>query len=84
MRQVSMYVTSWCLYCDQAKELLRSLGVSWIETNIDETGMSRAQLAALTGGFTVPQIVINGKTVGGYDELYVLNQSGRLQELLEA
>ncbi|MCH7534290.1 MAG: phosphomethylpyrimidine synthase ThiC, partial [Bacteroidetes bacterium] len=48
MSQVSMYVTSWCFYCHQAKQLLRSLGVTWIETNIEETGMTRAQLAELT------------------------------------
>ena len=84
MSQVRMYVTSWCPSCQQAKKLLRSLGVSWIETNIEKRGITRAQLAELTGDFTVPQIVIDGKTVGGYDDLYALDQSGRLQELLEA
>ncbi|MEE9161952.1 MAG: glutaredoxin domain-containing protein [Candidatus Neomarinimicrobiota bacterium] len=83
MSQVKMYVTTWCPYCEQAKRLLRSLDVSWSETNIEEEGLSRAELAQLTGGFTVPQIVINGKSVGGFDDLYALNQSGRLGALLE-
>ncbi len=83
MSQVKMYVTTWCPYCEQAKRLLRSLDVSWSETNIEEEGLSRAELAQLTGGFTVPQIVINGKSIGGFDDLYALNQSGRLGALLE-
>ncbi len=82
MSQVKMYVTTWCPYCEQAKRLLRSLDVSWSETNIEDEGLSRAELAQLTGGFTVPQIVINGKSIGGFDDLYALNQSGQLGALL--
>ncbi len=82
MSEVKMYVTTWCPYCEQAKRLLRSLDVSWSETNIEEKGLSRAELAQLTGGFTVPQIVIDGKSIGGFDDLYALNQSGQLEALL--
>ena len=83
MARINMYVTTWCPYCEQAKQLLQSLGASWEETNIDQTGMTRAELAGLTGGFTVPQIVINGQPIGGYDELYTLNVAGQLQDLLQ-
>lgn len=83
MARINMYVTTWCPYCAQAKQLLRSLGASWEETNIDQMGMTRAELAGLTGGYTVPQIVINGQPIGGFDDLYALNVSGRLHDLLQ-
>ena len=83
MAQINLYVTTWCPYCEQAKQLLQSLDASWEETNIEQTGMTRAELAELTGGFTVPQIVIDGQPIGGYDDLYTLNLSGGLQDLLQ-
>jgi glutaredoxin len=83
MAEISMYVTTWCPYCSLARNLLESLEVAWKEINIEREGISRAQLADLTGRFTVPQIVINGKSVGGYTELYALNQSGQLKLLLQ-
>ncbi len=82
MARINMYVTTWCPYCSRAKRLLRSLGASWEETNIQRTGMTRVELAELTGGFTVPQIIINGQPIGGYDDLYTLHASGQLQHLL--
>ena len=50
-----MYVTSWCSYCEQARVLLDSLGLSWEEINIGKQGISRAELAERTGSFTVPR-----------------------------
>lgn len=82
MAQISMYATSWCNYCTMARELLKSLSVEWTETDIDNAGISRKQLYELTGGSTVPQIVINGQTVGGYRELSMLHRSGALEKLL--
>ena len=82
MARINRYVTTWCPYCKRAQQLLQSLGASWEETNIERTGMTRAELAELTGGFTVPQIIINGQPIGGYDDLHTLNASGRLQDLL--
>ncbi len=83
MARISMYVTNWCPYCQQAKRLLESIGVTWKEINIELEGLSRVQLAKITGGHTVPQILINGKTVGGYTDLFGLYQSGQLQTMLE-
>jgi len=54
------------------------------EINIEEIDMSREQLAELTGGMSVPQIVINDTSIGGFDNLMMMNQSGKLEELLNA
>jgi glutaredoxin 3 len=79
-----MYVTNWCPYCTQAKRLLESIDVEWDEINIEQQGMSREELSKITGGHTVPQIVIGDTPVGGYTELWALQQSGKLAELLAA
>lgn len=82
MVQIDMYVTTWCPYCTQAKRLLESLGQEWKEINIEREGLSRGDLARLTGGQTVPQIVIGDQSIGGFSELFALHQSGNLQALL--
>ena len=61
-----------------AKKLLDDKGLSYEEINIEESGLSRDDLVKLTGGNTVPQIVINDKAIGGYDQLLKLNQEGKL------
>ena len=61
-----------------AKKLLDDKDLSYEEINIEEAGMSRDDLIKLTGGYTVPQIVINDKVIGGMDQLLQLNQEGRL------
>ena len=58
------------------------MGVSYEEINIEEENLSRDDLAKLTGGYTVPQIIINDNPIGGFDELLQLNQSGKLKEFL--
>jgi glutaredoxin 3 len=66
-----------------ARNLLHSLELVWHEIDMDKEGITRADLARLTGRFTVPQIIINGRPVGGYEDLYLLNQSGKLKDMLE-
>ena len=50
------------------------------EINIDEIGMSRDALMKLTGGYTIPQIIINDKPIGGFEQLLILNQKNELNE----
>ena len=64
--------------------MLDGKGLSYEEINIEETDMSREQLAEITGGMTVPQIVVNGTNIGGFDKLIMLSQSGALEKLLNA
>ena len=58
------------------------MGMFYKEINIEEQGLSRDDLAKLTGGYTVPQIIINDNPIGGFNELLQLNQSGKLKDLL--
>ncbi len=75
---IKIYSTSWCGYCRNAKRLLDERGLSYDEIDIEEIGWSRDDLYDLTGGRTVPQIVINAKPVGGYDDLLKLDHEGKL------
>ena len=51
--------------------------------DIEKQGLSRDDLAQITGGHTVPQIIINDKAIGGFNALLQLNYSGKLKELLK-
>ena len=82
---VKIYMTNWCPYCRSAKTLLNNKGVSYEELNIDELGMTRNDLYDLTGGRTVPQIIINENSIGGFDDLFdeavrlvVMHQQGSI------
>ena len=76
----TIYTTNWCAYCKAAKQLLSSRGFDFSEINLEEKGMDREDLFELTGGRTVPQILINGKAIGGFDDLQKLHTSGKLIE----
>ena len=76
----TIYTTNWCAYCKAAKQLLRSRGFDFSEINLEEKGMDREVLYELTGGRTVPQILMNGNPIGGFDDLQKLDASGKLTE----
>ena len=76
-----MYTTRWCGYCVRAKSLLESRGIAYDEVNLDEEPDFRRRLLDLTGGWTVPQILIDDEPIGGYTELWRLDRSGALDEL---
>ena len=63
--------------------MLDDIGMSYEEINIEKEGLNRDDLSTLTGGYTVPQIIINDIPIGGFNELLQLNQSGKLKELLD-
>ena len=84
MARVQMYTTRWCGYCVRAKALLQSRGIPFEEINLDDDPQFRQKLLDLTGGWTVPQILIDGRPIGGYTELWELDRSGRLGEQLAA
>ena len=75
---IKLYSTSWCGPCKNAKRLLDERGLSYDEIDIDEIGWSRDDLYDLTGGRTVPQIVIVEKPIGGYGDLLKLDREGKL------
>jgi glutaredoxin 3 len=78
-----MYTTRWCGYCVRAKALLDSKRVPYEEIHLDDDEHFRQTLHDLTGGWTVPQILIDGTPIGGYTELWRLDRDGRLDELLD-
>jgi glutaredoxin 3 len=84
MARVQMYTTTWCGYCVRAKHLLESKGIEYEEINLDGDPGFRQKLLDLTGGWTVPQILLDGRPIGGYTELWRLDKSGRLDEQLAA
>ena len=75
---VKMYTLAVCSYCTAAKRLLTERGFEYEEIDIQQEGISRDKLAELTGGRSVPQIIIDGKPIGGYDNLLALDQKGEL------
>jgi glutaredoxin 3 len=79
-----MYTTRWCGYCVRAKTLLDGKGLEYDEIHLDEDALFRQTLQDLTGGWTVPQILIDGKPIGGYTELWRLDRDGGLDALLAA
>lgn len=81
MATVIIYLTTWCPYCVRAKRLLDDKKVDYTEINVSQTEL-RTEMVALTGGTTVPQIIINDKPIGGCDELFALERSGTLDKLL--
>lgn len=85
MAKVVIYTVDYCPYCKKAKNLLEEKGVEYEEHDIttDEDVM-RPKLGEMTGGkTTVPQIFIDGVSIGGYTDLQELDKSGKLDELLK-
>ena len=76
-----MYTTAWCGYCVRAKALLEQRGLDFEEIRVDDDPGFRDKLEELTGGWTVPQIVIDGKPIGGFSELWQLDRSGDLERI---
>jgi glutaredoxin 3 len=84
MARIRVYSTRWCGYCVRAKALLESRGIEYEEISLDSDPAFRRKLFDLTGGWTVPQILIDGRPIGGYTELWRLDRDGRLDDELVA
>lgn len=82
MAKVEIYTTQYCGYCLRAKELLARKGVGFTEIDVTADPERRQWLRARTGRRTVPQIFVNGRPCGGYDDLAALDRAGRLDLLL--
>ncbi|MDO8433791.1 MAG: glutaredoxin 3 [Candidatus Binatus sp.] len=85
MAKVEVYTTSYCPFCTRAKSLLTRKGVAFDEIDVSNDDALRARMIEMAGGRrTVPEIFINGKIIGGFDELKALDLEGKLDELLAA
>ena len=73
MKDIIIYTTNWCPYCKSAKRFFEEKGWKYEEFNIEELGWDRAKLLEVGKAMTVPQIVIDGEAIGGYDDLMRLH-----------
>jgi glutaredoxin 3 len=78
MPEITIYTTRWCGYCVRAKALLDEKRIAYEEIGLDGDPRFRQRLFDLTGGWTVPQIVVDGRPIGGYVELWRLDREGKL------
>ena len=78
MSLIKIYTTNWCPYCKMAKRYFDEQEMSYEEINIEEKGMSREELQKVTGGMSVPQIIIDDEVIGGYDNLMEMASAGEL------
>lgn len=80
---VVVYATLLCPYCHRAKALLRKKGVTFTEVDVGMDAEKRAEMTKRAHGrYTVPQIFVGDTHVGGCDELYALDDAGKLDSLL--
>jgi glutaredoxin 3 len=85
MKPVEIYTTQTCPYCAMAKRLLQKKGAAYKEIDVGRDPGLRVKMTERAGGRrTVPQIFIGGQHVGGCDDLYDLDDAGRLDALLRA
>ncbi len=83
MARVKIYTTPICPYCVRAKSLLKKKGADIDEIDVFMDGDARSEMEAKSGGRqTVPQIFVGETHVGGCDDLYALEQAGKLDPLL--
>jgi len=83
MKKITIYTTLICPYCVRAKALLKRKGLTYEEINAEDEKV-RTEMIKKSGGMrTVPQIFIGDQHIGGSDELYALDQEGKLDELVK-
>ncbi|MCC0063431.1 MAG: glutaredoxin 3 [Defluviimonas sp.] len=83
MARVEIYTTPWCPYCLAAKRLLQEKGAAFEEIDVSANAALRQDMTQRANGRrTVPQIFINGRHVGGSDELQALEKAGKLDPML--
>lgn len=85
MATVEIYTKAWCPYCTRALRLLGEKGVSPQEHDITMGGPKRQEMIQRANGrTTVPQVFIDGRHIGGSDDLAALDRAGKLDPLLES
>ncbi len=84
MARVKIYSTGTCPFCDKAKALLKKWQIPFDEVRIDQDDAGLLEMQKVTNhARTVPQIVVDGKVIGGLDDLTELHMEGELDELMK-
>lgn len=84
MKDIEIYTTPTCGFCHAAKRLLATKGAAFREISVAGDPALRQEMMTRSGRHTVPQIFIGGVHVGGCDDLYALERSGKLDPMLAA
>ncbi len=79
---IEIYTTKICPHCVRAKALLTRKKLPFHEIDVTDNPTLRQQMETLSGRRTVPQIFINGQSIGGCDDLYALDAAGKLQAII--
>lgn len=80
---ITVYLSEWCPYCQRARGLLRKKNLVFTEINVDDDANFRQEMIARSNRHTVPQIFIGDRHVGGWDDLFELDRSGKFDRLME-
>jgi len=83
MAKVEIYTKNYCPYCHAAKELFKDRGVEFVEYDVENDPAKREEMLKRAHPRTsVPEIFINDKLIGGFDDLQALDDDGKLDEML--
>jgi len=80
---IEIYTTKICAYCVRAKSLLKNIGLGFTEIDVSTDTDKAIEIAERSGQRTVPQIFIDGRSIGGFTELAELNAAGELNQTQE-
>ena len=83
MAKIEIYSTAVCPYCVQAKQLFKSKNAEFTEIRIDQDDAKREEMIQRSQRKSVPQIFIDDKHIGGFDDLHALDKTGELDRLLK-
>lgn len=78
--RVEIYTADYCSYCHRAKQLLDRKGIQYTEIRVDLNAEKRSEMIERTGRRTVPEILIDDELIGGFDDLWAYDQSGKLDQ----
>jgi glutaredoxin 3 len=82
MAEIIVYTTDFCGYCNRVKSLLAARDLDFSEVNLSRDPEGRIELVNKTGMMTFPQVLVDGKLLGGFAETLAAVESGRLDDLL--
>lgn len=82
MPKVQIYTKKVCPYCVSAKTLLKKKGVPYEEIDVEDDDAKRAWLVEASGQRTVPQIFVDGRSLGGFSDIDALDKQGKLDPIL--
>ena len=82
MPKVEIYSSPLCGYCHMAKRLLKQKNIEYDEINVLGNAAKRAEMTTRSQRCSVPQIFINDEHIGGFDDIYALEKSGKLDPIL--